>query len=83
MTSNNAFAAQMCILVVEVKNESNIPSYLPAVGSLKGRNTYMCSDVAGPSSSGSSDLFELSDMSNETVNLLYPHHLHYWPPSWI
>ena len=39
---------------------------LPEVGNLNGRNTDMCSDVAGPSASGSEDLFELSDGSNTT-----------------
>ena len=32
----------------------------------------MCSEVAGLSSSGSGDLFELSDRSNETIILLFP-----------
>ena len=32
----------------------------------------MCSDVAGLSSSGSDDLFELSERSNETIKLLLP-----------
>ena len=33
---------------------------------LNSRNTDTCSDVAGPSSSGSGDLFELSNRSNST-----------------
>ena len=32
----------------------------------------MCSDVAGPWSSGSGDLYELFDRSNETSILLFP-----------
>ena len=35
-------------------------------GNLNGNNADTCSDVAGPSSSGSDDLFELSDRSNKT-----------------
>ena len=46
--------------------------YSPKAGNLKGSNTDLCSDVAGSSSSGSGDLFELSDRSNETVILLFP-----------
>ena len=37
-----------------------------------GSNADMCSDVAGPLSSGSGDLFELSDRSNKTIILLFP-----------
>ena len=35
-------------------------------GNLTDRNADMCSDVAGPSSSGSGNFFELSDRSNTT-----------------
>ena len=31
----------------------------------------MCSDLAGPSSSDAGDFFELSDISNETIILLF------------
>ena len=34
-------------------------SYFPEAGNLNGRNADMCSDVAGLSSSGSGDFFEL------------------------
>ena len=51
-------------------------SYFPKAGNLNGSNADMCSDEAGPSSSGSGDLFELLDNSNETINLFYyfPHY---------
>ena len=42
----------------DVVNERIDPaSYFPEAGNLIGSNTDMCSDVAGPSSSGSGDLF--------------------------
>ena len=41
-------------------------SYFPTAGNLNGSNADMCSDVAGPSSSGLGDLFEISDRSNQT-----------------
>ena len=34
-------------------------------------NADVCSDVAGPSSSGSDDLFELLDRSNENIIFLF------------
>ena len=49
----------MCSVVVVVTHESNMTSYFPEAGNLNGRNANMCSDVAGPSSSGSGDFFEL------------------------
>ena len=48
-------------MVVVVKHESNMASCFPEAGNLNGRNVDMCSDVAGPSSSDSEDLFERSD----------------------
>ena len=33
-------------------NESNMASYFPEAGNLNGSNADICSDVAGPSSSG-------------------------------
>ena len=36
-------------------------SYFPEAGNLNGSNADMRSDVAGPSSSGSGDLFEFWD----------------------
>ena len=48
--------------------------YFPEAGNLNGRNAEMCSDVVGPSSSGSGDLFELSDRSNTTYFYFFPHH---------
>ena len=60
---NNALAARTCIVVVVVTHESNMASYFPKAGNLNGSNADICSDVAGPSSSGSGDLFEPSDRS--------------------
>ena len=58
-----------------VTNESNMGSYFPEAGNLIEINADMCSDVARMSSSGSGDLFEFSDRSNETIILLYiPHY---------
>ena len=45
-------------------HESYMASYFSKAGNLNGSNAYMCSDVAGPSSRDSGDLFELSDRSN-------------------
>ena len=53
-------------MVVVVTPEFNMASYFPEAGNLNGRNTDMCSDVAGPSSSRSRDLFELLGRSNNT-----------------
>ena len=40
-------------------HESNMASYFPArAENVKGKNAEMCSDVGGPSNSGSGDLFE-------------------------
>ena len=41
---------------------------------INGSNAEICSDVAGPSSSSSGDLFELLDRSNQTIILLVPHY---------
>ena len=64
-----SFAARTCIVAVAVTaNESNMASYFPEAGNLNSSNADICSDVAGPSSSGSGDLFELSDRSNNTLD---------------
>ena len=63
MTYNNAFAAQTSIVGVVVTNESNMASYLAEAGNLNGCNANKCSDVAGPSSSRSGDLFEFGSSS--------------------
>ena len=60
MTLNDAFAARTCIMVVVVKQESNMVLYFSKAGNLNGSNAYMCSDVAEPLSSDSGELFELS-----------------------
>ena len=47
-------------------------SYFPEAENLNGINTDVCFGVAGPSSNGSGDLFELTDRSNEAIILLFP-----------
>ena len=39
-------------------SQFNMASYLPEAENLNDSNTAMCSDVAGPSSGGSGDLFD-------------------------
>ena len=58
-------------MVVGVTNESNMASYFPEAENLNGSNADMCSDVAGPSSRGSGDLFDFSDRSSQTNILLF------------
>ena len=85
MSSNNAFEVILdlfvsttrtmhvqCIVRVVLTNKSNMASYFPEAGNLNGSNADLCSDVAGPSSRGSGDLFELSDRSNKTIILVFP-----------
>ena len=57
---------------VVVKNKYNMASYFPEAGNLNGSNADMCSDEAGPSSSGSGDLFELSDSSGSRTLTISP-----------
>ena len=82
MASNNAFAAGTCIVGVVITNESNMASHFPEARNLHGSNADMFSDVAGPSSSGSGDLFELSglDRSNKNNPKSLNKVMHYWPP---
>ena len=61
-------------MVVVVTHESNMASYFSEAINLNGSNAYMCSDVAGPSSSGSGDLFELSERSNTTYFYYFLHY---------
>ena len=70
------FCTSTCIVVVVVTNESNMALYFLEAGNLNGSNANMCSDVAGQSSSSSSNLFELSDRSNGTIIRFYyfPHY---------
>ena len=58
-------------MVVVVTHESKMASYFPEAGYLNGRNSDMCSDVAGPSSS-SGNKFEISDGSNTTCFYYLP-----------
>ena len=74
---------QMCIVGVVVTNKSKMALYFPKAGNLKGSNADMCSDVAGLSSSSSSNLFVLSDGSNKTDTEYLNWVIHYWPPTWI
>ena len=74
MTSNNALV---------VTYESRIALYFPEVGNLNGSNVDMCSDVARPSSSGSGDLFEISNWLNKIDPESLKRATPYWPPSWI
>ena len=60
-------------MVVVVTNESRMALYFPEKGNLNGTTADMCSGVAGLSSSSSCNLFELSDSSNETIILPFPH----------
>ena len=53
----------MVVVVVVVTHEFNMASYFPQAGNLNVSDADMCSDVAGPSISGSGDLLELSDRS--------------------
>ena len=54
------------VVAVAVTHESNMALYFTEVGNFNDSNAHKCSDVAGPSSSGSGDLLELSDRSNTT-----------------
>ena len=47
-------------------------SYFPEAGNVNGSNTDVCSDVAGPLSSGSDALFELSDRSTSRIFTIFP-----------
>ena len=75
------FAARTCIVVVVATNESNMASYFPKEGNLNGSDATMCSDVAGPLSSGSGDCFELSYRSNKANTESLFKATEYWPPS--
>ena len=66
-----------------VTNESNMASYFPEAGNSNGGNADLSSNVAGPSSSGSGDLFQLSDRSKIPYFYYFPHSSHCWTPSWI
>ena len=48
-------------------------SYFPEARNLKGSNADMCSDVAAPSSNGSSDLVELLDRSRPRAFTIFFH----------
>ena len=56
---------------VLVTNESNMGSYFPEAENLNGSNADICSDVAGPSSSGSGDFSHLGP-TLDPVLLLFP-----------
>ena len=46
--------------------------YFPEAGNLNGSNADMCSNVAGPLSSGSGDLFDFGSSSRSHILLLFP-----------
>ena len=71
MTSNDDFVAPTCIVGVIVTNESNMASYLPEAGNSNGSNADMCPDEAGPSSSGSGDLFDFGS-SFRSLTFTFP-----------
>ena len=71
MTSNNAFAARTGIVGVVVMNESNMTSYFPEAGNLKGSNADIFSDVTGPSSHGLDDCLSFQ-IGLDPVLLLFP-----------
>ena len=50
-------------MVIVVTHRIQYDVVFPEAGNLNGSNADMCSDVAGPSISGSGDLFKLSDRS--------------------
>ena len=58
-------------------------SYFPEAGNLKRINADMCSDVAGSSSSGSGDWFELLDRPDKTDPESLMRATRYWPLSLI
>ena len=68
---HNAFAARTYIVGIALTNEFNMASYFPEVGNLNSSNAGLCSDVAGPTSSGSGDLFEFQ-IALDHVLLLFP-----------
>ena len=61
-------------MVVVVRHESNMASYFPEAGNLNDSNADICSDVTGPTSSSSGNLFKLSDRSNCTYFYYFPHY---------
>ena len=73
-------------LELAVTNKSNMASYFPkrgGGGEFKWQQSEMCPDVAGPSSSCSNDLFELSDRSNKTDLESLTRATYGWTPAWI
>ena len=70
MTSSNSLAARTYIVGVVVTNESNIASYFPVGENLDGSNADICSDVAGPSSSGSEVCLTL-DLALDPIYIFY------------
>ena len=72
ITSSIAFAAGTCIVGVVVTNKSNTVSSVPEAGNLNVSNAYICSDVAGPWSSGLGDLFDFGFSSRHRT--IFPHY---------
>ena len=61
----------VCSGVVDT-NESHMALYFPEAGNLNDSNADMCSDVAGPSSSGTGDLFDLGSSSRSRSSISSP-----------
>ena len=66
------FPARMCIVGVVVTKESNMASYFPKAGNVNGSNADVCSDVAGPSSSVSGELFYFSSCYRSRAFTIFP-----------
>ena len=70
-TSNNAFAAQTCIVLVVARNKSNIALYFLKAENLNSSNADMCSDVAGLRVAAQAISLTL-DLSLDPLLLLFP-----------
>ena len=57
---------RLCIVGVVATNEYNMTSYFSKARNLNGSNADMCSDVAGPLSSGVGDLGKLLDFGSSS-----------------
>ena len=64
-----------------IMTSNTLASYFPEARNSNSSNADTCSDVAGPSSSGSGDLFCLTlDLALDPALYYFPN---YRPPSWI
>ena len=75
MTSNNAFAARTCIVRSGSHERIQYGVVFPLPENFKnGSNADTSCDVAGQSSCGSGDLFELSDRSKILCFYYFPYY---------